>query len=386
MMLPRPSGRPSPAGLICDMARAAEQPVEYPEGPWATASLHGHAEAEALLLRAWQSDRMPHAMMITGPRGIGKATLAYRFARFVQAQALEEENSLFGEPAPADSLFMAEDDPVFRQVAQGGHPGIVTVAPSVNPKTKKQRQDIVVDDVRSMQSMYAMTAEGGAWRIAIVDAADEMTRQAANALLKILEEPPEKSLLLLIAHSPGQVLNTIRSRCQEVRLRPLNATDLSTVLAEHDIEVPEGRARDIALLSEGRPGHALMLMEADGLGLHDSILDILERATRPDMNAIHNLGDQLARSGSERRFALFCELLEGILLRLVRSLGGQDESAGICAAEKPIFAAMMQETPLEQWMEVWENTRQLFARTEAVNLDKKQAVLLAFNDVLKRMK
>ncbi len=366
------------------MAKAKpSDPVEPVAGPWSTDSLFGHVPAEMQMLQAHQSGRMPHAFLISGPRGIGKATFAYRFARFLLSQSGDAGPLLFGDDAPAQSLHVALDSPTFLQIAGQGHPGLVTVARSVNEKTKKLRGDIVVDDVRRMQGMFTMTSAQDSWRIAIIDAADEMTRQAANALLKILEEPPDRSLLMLVAHAPGQVLTTIRSRCQHLRLRPLGTPDLEAVLASQDVDVTQGDAELVTVLSEGRPGHAIALTQGDGLSLYSSLRDLFDSAGRVDMRAVHALGDKVGRAGAEDNFRLFAELFEGFLLRLVRSVGGVPEGSPHIQKETEIFASLLTATPLEQWIEVWENSRQLFARTMAVNLDRKQAVIIAFNDVQK---
>jgi DNA polymerase-3 subunit delta' len=366
-------------------AKAAEL-IEPEPGPWSAVDLFGHGEAEAQMLHAYQSGRMPHAFMISGPRGIGKATFAYRFARFMLSQGGDAGPSLFGDDTPIDSLWVAPDSSTFLQIAGRGHPGLVTVARSVNEKTKKLRGDIVVDDVRKMQGMFTMTSAQDSWRIAIIDAGDEMTRQAANALLKTLEEPPERSLLMVVAHAPGQVLMTIKSRCQHLRLRPLDATNLAAVLASQDVDIPAGSAELMAVLSEGRPGQAINLAQAGGLELYASLRDLIGSGSRVDMRAVHALGDKVGRAGAEDTFRLFAELFEGFLQRLIRSVGGTPEGSPSIDKEAVIFASLLEATPLEQWIEVWENSRQLFARTMAVNLDRKQAVIIAFNEVQKLLR
>ena len=364
----------------------AAEVIEPALGPWSTADLFGHHEAEAQMLQAYQSGRMPHAFMISGPRGIGKATFAYRFARFLLSQSGDDGPSLFGDDAPVESLFVSPDSPTFLQIAGQGHPGLVTVARSVNEKTKKLRGDIVVDDVRRMQGMFTMTSAQDSWRIAIIDAGDEMTRQAANALLKVLEEPPDRSLLMVVAHAPGQVLTTIKSRCQHLRLRPLGVSDLEAVLTSQGVEVPQGDDELIAVLSEGRPGHAINLAQGPGLDLYASLRDLFDGGRRVDMRAVHALGDKVGRAGAEDIFRLFAELFEGFLQRLIRSIGGTLDGSPVIEKETQIFASLLEASSLEHWMEVWENSRQLFARTMAVNLDRKQAVIIVFNDIQKLLR
>jgi DNA polymerase-3 subunit delta' len=196
--------------------------------------LFGHETAEKTLLDSWNSGRMPHAWLIAGRRGIGKATLAYRVARFALSQGAEQGGGLFGEdPVVAGNLAVDPAHPVCRQINASGHPDMTTIERSINPTTKKLRGEIVVDDVKRLSSFLSLTTAAGEWRVVIVDAADEMNRNAANALLKGLEEPPANTLFLLLAHAPGRLLPTIRSRCRVLSLSPLPEATVVELLARH---------------------------------------------------------------------------------------------------------------------------------------------------------
>jgi DNA polymerase-3 subunit delta' len=178
--------------------------------------LFGHAAAERRLLDAWASGRLPHAWLICGPRGIGKATLAYRFARFL----LKAGDATGGSGRPA-SLASDPQDPVFRRVAAGGHADLLTVERGWDKKRERRRGEIIVDDVRDVGAFLRLTPAEGGWRVVVVDSADEMNPNAANAILKVLEEPPRRAALLLVSHAPGRLLPTIRSRCCRLVLKPL---------------------------------------------------------------------------------------------------------------------------------------------------------------------
>ena len=185
--------------------------------------LYGHADAERTLLEAYQSTRMAHAWLIGGPPGIGKATLAYRLARFVLAHPDPKAPAV----QAATSLAIDPENLVARRIAAQAQGDLLVLERVINEQTGKLYTVIRVDDVRRSVSFFGSTAGEGGWRIAIVDAVDELQREGANALLKVLEEPPARTLLLLVSHAPGRELPTIRSRCRRLLLRPLETEDVT---------------------------------------------------------------------------------------------------------------------------------------------------------------
>jgi DNA polymerase-3 subunit delta' len=262
-----------------------------PPHPRETTVLFGHAEPEQVLLEAYRSGRIPHAWLIGGPSGIGKATLAYRMARFVLANPDPTAPAV----RKATSLTLPADDRTVRRIAAQGHPDLLVLERVVNEKTGKLYTVIRVDDVRRTVPFFGSTAGEGGWRVCIVDTADELQYpQAANALLKILEEPPRNALLLLISHAPARLLPTIRSRCRRLALRPLSADHVARAAAlalGRDAEDPE--LREASALSEGSVGRALTLLEGPALALRKRVVDLLDRLPTVDPQALHALGDAL---------------------------------------------------------------------------------------------
>ena len=349
------------------MAETEAAPSLLPE-PRANPALLGQESAEQAFLAAWQSGRLAHGWVLSGPRGIGKETLAFRIARHVLASGT------------GDRLACDPATPLFRRIAAGGHSDLFYLARQVNEKTGKLRSEIGIDDARALCALLALTPGEGEWRVAIVDGAEEMTRNAANAILKVLEEPPARALLILVSHAPGRLLPTIRSRCRFLPLQRLDDTSLRTVLAPLLAGLPADDAELLLALAEGSPGRALALHEAGGVALYRDLLGLLDTLSALDHVRLHALADR-AQSGEGRdRYRLIGELLLAVIARLVRGLsGGAPASHGLVrneiATQTQLGAAR---GGLEQWVEVWDNLRRLFARADAIDLEPRQTLISAF--------
>lgn len=349
--------------------------TEPPE-PRSNPDLVGHDAAERAFLDAWNSGRLAHAWLLTGPKGIGKATLAYRIARFVLAGG-GEGGGLFG--GPPDSLALSVDHPVFKRVAAAGHGDLKVVERGLGDEKKKARTEIVIDDVRGIGGFMSLTPAEGGWRVVIIDAADEMNRNAANAVLKVLEEPPRNALMLLVCHSPGRLLPTIRSRCRRLALNPLAEDSVGRLLADFRPDLPQADVLALARLGEGSIGKALALAAEGGLDLYRDLLGLLGGLPRLDVPALHAFGDRVARADQDAAWRTVTELMGWWLARLVRAGGRRGAGmAEVVAGEAALMERLLSAASLEQWLELWEKVTALFARTDAVNLDRKQAILTAF--------
>jgi DNA polymerase-3 subunit delta' len=212
----------------------------------------------------------------------------------------------------------------------------------------------------------------------VVDGADLMNRNAANALLKILEEPPQKALLLLVSDNPGRILPTIRSRCRMLPLKPLGGEAVEEALARYRPDLAPAERVALARLAEGSIGRALDLAAAGGLGLYRALLKLLEKLPQLDGVALHALADRLARGDGEDAFRLASELLPGWVARMVTLAAGGNGAGAALPGEAEAMRRLAQRRSLEQWIEVWENLTHLFTLADGVNLDRKQVVLNAF--------
>jgi len=326
--------------------------------PRETNALFGHAEAERALLDAYKSGRIPHAWLIGGPPGIGKATLAYRLARFVLAHPDPQAPEVQG----AKSLAVDPDNLVARRIAAQAQGDLLVLERMLNEQTGKLYTVIRVDDVRRTVSFFGSTAGEGGWRVAILDAVDDLQREGANALLKVLEEPPPRTLLLLISHAPGRELPTIRSRCRRLLLRPLAAEDVARALA-----AATGRAAGEAELqaagnaADGSVARALALLDVPALALRQRVMELFAQLPNPDPRALHALGDALGGTDPQT-LAAFMDLVNDWL----------SSRLGSGAGEKPRLVRVA-----EAWERVNRNAREV----ETYNLERKPFVFAVFGEL-----
>jgi len=261
--------------------------IEGRAHPRETFRLVGQDAALSRAARANRSGRPPQAWLITGPPGIGKATLAYRIARYLLRYGATDQG-------PAD-LAVAENDSVAIQVKAASHPGLLVLKRGLHPETGKLMTVLPVDEIRRLANFFGLTSGAGGWRVAIVDPADEMNDNAANALLKLLEEPPPRAMLLLVSHAPGRLLPTIRSRCQRLNLRPLDQGELESELATLLPEQSTDELHALAKLAGGSIGAALRLVGSDGLMLAEQATRLIDQADNPDFASTLSLAEKVAR-------------------------------------------------------------------------------------------
>ncbi|MBM3601509.1 MAG: DNA polymerase III subunit delta' [Alphaproteobacteria bacterium] len=353
--------------------------------------LAGQEQAERVLLDAYRSGRLPHAWLISGPRGIGKATLAYRFARFVLSETSGGAGGgpgggLFGAPLPPESMAVAATSPIFRKVAAGSHPDLFIVERRYDEKAGRLKTEIVVPDVQGLGNFLHLTPAEGGWRVVVVDSADDMNRHAANAILKLIEEPPKRSLILLVSHAPGGLLPTIRSRCRKLVLKPLDETTLSELLARHRPELDVDERRVLARLAEGSIGRALDLSDAGGVELYRELIELLGSLPRLNAGDVHALADRLGRRGQEQAFTTLAELLTWWLSRALAASAAGKAPADVIEGDGGLALRLMAGRSgtqrsggagLDRWLDLWDKLTRLIVRAEGANLDRKQVILNA---------
>ncbi|WP_425038444.1 DNA polymerase III subunit delta' [Primorskyibacter sp. S187A] len=337
--------------------------------------LFGQAQAEQAFLDVLNADRLHHGWMISGPRGVGKATLAWRMAAALIAEPPGQEAGLFGAPPPRETLDLPDDHPVARRMAAGSEPGLSQLTRPWDEKLKRFKADITVDEVRKLKSRFTLAAADGGWRVCIVDAADDLNTAAANAFLKLLEEPPERTTFLLVTHQPTALLPTIRSRCRMLRCAPLGPEDMAAALAQAGHEITSEDTA-LAALSGGSVGRAFQLLEGDGLRLYGAIVSLLGTLPRLDRARAGKLAEAAAARGNEAQVTLIFDLLDVALARLARAgaTGALDVEAA--PGEAQVFARLAPSpAAARQWAARAQEVTARARHGRAVNLDPGALIL-----------
>jgi DNA polymerase-3 subunit delta' len=368
--------------------------------PRANPDLVGHEAAERALRRLCEQDRLPHAILFCGPRGIGKATLAFRLARFILADSAPDAPERFGKAGAG--LAIDPRSGVFHRVAAGGHADLLTVERAWDPERRRLRSAILVEDAREISGFLHLTPAEEGWRIVVVDGAEEMNPSAANALLKILEEPPRRALLLLVSHNPGRLLPTIRSRCRRLPLTALAPPLVRRLIAQYRPGLAADETAALAALAEGSIGRALELADADGIALYRALIEILAPLGSPrpaprdpsrgdpgdesrgaglpalDVPRLHAFADRLVRPEARDGYRAVAELLTQLLARLATAAARRPPAGGgedLVAGEGAAMERLARGANPARWAALHGTIGHQFARTDELNLDRKQALL-----------
>lgn len=351
--------------------------------PRETSTLLGHAAEEKLILSLFQQNTLPHALILSGPKGIGKSVFAFRLARFLfkqGGQGDEGQGGLFGdEPAPIipTSMDVSPDDPVFRRVLSGGHADLLVIERPMDEKKGQQKDSIDVETVRAIAPFFRMTASEGGWRVVIIDDCETMNRNAQNAILKILEEPPPKSILILICHRLGAMIPTIRSRCRTLSFAPPDRNSLCALI-EQGTGVQGDDLALLADLSDGSLGMALSIHEQGGLQMFQKLLEQLSHWPKWNWLDLHGLSSITGGAGAEQEYHAMEHLLIWCAERLLKA-----KALGTDTLPRPMMTkgilAMLDHYSLEEWVEICDKLKEHFRAIDMSNLDRRQGALGAFS-------
>ncbi|MBV9245059.1 MAG: DNA polymerase III subunit delta' [Methylobacteriaceae bacterium] len=329
--------------------------------PRETTALFGHGAAESLLLEGYRSGRLPHTWILAGREGIGKATLAWRFARFILAHPDPSEPSRTG----ARDLFVPPDHLAARRIASLSHPDVVLLRREWNDGRKRHFTEIRVDDVRRAAHLFHHASAAEGYRVGILDSADDLNRNASNALLKLIEEPPPRSLFLLIAHRPGRIIPTIRSRCRMLTLQPLVAEEVAEAVKATGAggEASPDAVRGAAVRAGGSVRAALQLLDGEAMQFKERIAAMLTRLPEIEWKEVHRLAEAVAQRDAANEYSAVMTSIMDWLDDTVRNRAGQGARR------------------LAPYAEVWEKLDAATREVEALNLDKRPLILSLFADL-----
>lgn len=342
-------------------------------------NIYGHESAEKEFVNTYQLNRLHHAWLITGPKGIGKATLAYRFTRFLLAIDKEKDTLI-------TTLNIQEESPTSRLVSNLSHPELLVLRRPYDLKTNKLRTEITVDEVRRLKSFLSLRSGISSSKIVIVDPADELNLNAANAILKSIEEPSSQTYFFLITSNPDNLLPTIRSRCRVLRCKSLSNDNLQKALiqalklsdSEVSLNLPTGDDWEkLKLVSDGSVGFALRFLSLKGLNIYSKLISIIFQMPQCNWRDIHVLCDELTSQASELKFELFYELLLSSLARLIYEQAYNNSSN----QEGQITHRVIQKEHLSSWAELWETIVIQKSELDLYNLDKKSFLFSVFRKI-----
>ncbi|MBB5572557.1 MULTISPECIES: DNA polymerase III subunit delta' [Rhizobium] len=323
--------------------------------------LFGHEEAEAFLAQSYRSGKGHHAVLIEGSEGIGKATLAFRFANHVLSYpdpATAPET--IGDPDPASAIS--------RQISGGASHNLLHLARPVDDKTGKVKSAITVDEVRRAGKFFSQTSGTGNWRIVIIDPADDLNRSAANAILKILEEPPKRALFLVLSHAPGKLLPTIRSRCLPLKLAPLSDDALGKALAHLGIGLSPGQGADLLAAAKGSVSEALKLLNYGGGEIVAAYEQVISTDGPAARRAMHRLADALSAKESDTIFGFFVSHIGDDIMARARA----------AALEGHLTVA-------ERLARLYADVTERLTVSQAYNLDRKQTIITILGDLKQQL-
>lgn len=368
--------------LIGDDESSGVAPSKALCEPRASSACLGHDEQERLFLDLFEKGTIPHAMIFSGVEGIGKTTMAFRLARFLFKHGAGDRNqdALFaGDDLPVssfDSLDVPADDPVFARIASGGHADLLHIERGFDSTRNKRDAALKVDALRKITPFLRKTSSEGGWRVVIIEDADTMNRNAQNAILKILEEPPSDVLIILVAHRVGALIPTIRSRARVIGFNVLPSEMFFDLLAR-DGHVLDQKQREIIYdLSQGSVGRALSYLNDGGLEFFETVMEHLADYPQWNWAKIHALSTSLSGPTQDKEYRLFSSFMQSVFRRILFSKARQENLPYYL--DKPALQNYVNATSIEQLVTTVDALKAHFDRIEFSNLDRKDGVRGSF--------
>lgn len=363
-----------------DGSFAMNEPDALPQPRFAV-DMTGHKVIEQQLLDAINAGKIPHAMIFAGPQGIGKSTMAFRFIKAMLAAKVDSGPSLFGTPEPSvlTTLSVNPEDQSARLVVSGGHPDLLVVERKADEAKGGRLKDVDVEQIREIPGFLHMTPFMGGWRMVIIDDADTMTRSSQNALLKVLEEPPKNSILILIAHRPGMLISTIKSRCRTIDFSPLAQDEFDSLIKRAMPAVSRNDMDALYNIAGGSIGESLQLMQDGALKSLHQVTALIQTWPEISWKDIHLMAEVLGGKGNDDT-ALngFQNMLMWICETMTRT-----RANGLAQLPVPLnsgpYPALLNHYSLEGWSKLCDSLKTHFATVKYGSLDRRQAIFGAFS-------
>lgn len=335
--------------------------------PRTNTKLFGHEQVEAMLLSDFASGKLAHGIILSGARGIGKATLAYRLARALLSGKMDME--------------MPESNPVFKRVAAGSHTDLLVIEPLYDQKKDEYATEISIEQSRTIAQSLSLTPAEGQWRVVIIDSADALNTKSANSILKILEEPPPQTVILLISHNAGGLLPTIKSRCRLINLRPLFLEDFILAMNHVAPEIGEPEINSLAIISDCSPGIAMEMRAHNVLDAYDEIISLLSGVPDFDNKAILAFCEKIG-SGKKAHanWKIFSHVMLSILERIAKK-GAGTTIIPMNKEDEEVLVKMSATHSAAVWATKWQEALSQFLLAERLHLDYKQVALTFFHSL-----
>ncbi len=346
------------------MAKTNKKEISLIEHPRSAKEFFGHDKAVELIEGVLKTDRIPQSWLICGQRGVGKATLAYRFTKALLSGV--------------DSFNINENNPSVLRVNNCSHSDLLVI----EPDPEKASNEISVDQIRRISGFLRLSASETQYRIVIIDSADNMNNAAANALLKLLEEPPANAVFILISHCPGRLLATIKSRCRYLNLGELSDMHASCLIQQNIPQIAPHENDMVTYLSNGSPGVAIELYNNDGVDIYGKIISVLSDLPRIDNVKVQALADAVAKKGDKISWQLMSYLLDGVLMRIIKAVASSAYEAKLNNDEKNICAKLKSLKAVDDCLDIRERINQLMSDTSRIHLDKRAVITSMFREFL----
>ena len=340
--------------------------IDDPFPPRFTPRLFGLESQTALIEKACKGDRLHHAWLLCGPKGCGKASFAYHMS----ASLLSAKTPNAFSPVP-----MTGDNAELRLLLSDAHPDFFVMKRRWQAKEEKFPQNISIETLRATQSGFNLSAARDGWRIGLIDAIDDIRPDVTNALLKMIEEPPDKTLFFIVCHNQGMVLDTIKSRCRKLPFNALSPDILKQIILDKRPETTPEEAAAAAFLAEGSAGRGLQLAAHGGLGLYQDLIGLLGALPQIDIEAVHALSGRFAMRAQADSFGSFAELFANWLYRMVRSHQSGMPWQPVFAGEQEATERLQAQMALEPTISLWDKVGQDRREADSLNLDRKQIII-----------